>query len=526
MALRPDLAIGLPLSICPAERGAGPNGSSLLLEIFRSKNAASQKIARLFSEPAGFRAAAGLPANDLSPLARRRRTCYRDAAAPRCKRLEFVPDADHESDAAPRKAAPRGGYARIIALLMLLVAVGHFNRVGISVAGAEHIMPQYEFSPTEMGQVYSAFLLWYTLAMLPAGWLLDRYGPRRMLVVYGCGSALFVALTGCVGLAFRESGAVWLGLVAVRSILGACNAPLHPSAARMVFRHAPAPVRATANGMVTMAACLGIACTYYALGELIDWLDWPLAFVVCGGLTLAAAAAWTLATRTASPPVAPAPSAERPLAASSVFDALARRGVIFVTLSYSAQGYFQYLFFYWIEYYFESVQHQGVDVARRYTTLIMLTMGAGMVCGGWLADRAAAFSPRLGRGLVPLCGLIASGVAFELGLLSHNPQVMLAAFAVSAALLGTCEGAFWTTIVELGGRYGGAAGAMMNTGGNIGGTLSPYLTPLLSALFAERYGSEVGWRMSLAVAGGVAIVSALLWLGVDFRRDAGRESHV
>ena len=437
--------------------------------------------------------------------------------------LEFVSNAAPEVDAAPRNPAQQVGCGRIVALLMLLVAIGHFNRVGISVAGAEHIMPQYQLSPTEMGQVYSAFLLWYTLAMLPGGWLLDRYGPRRMLAVYACGSALFVGLTGCVGLAFRESGAVWLGLVVVRSILGAFNAPLHPSAARMVFRHAPPAMRATANGMVTMAACLGIACTYYALGELIDRLDWPLAFLVCGGLTLAVAVAWTLATRDASPPDAPVSSMERPVAARSVFDALARRGMIFVTLSYTAQGYFQYLFFYWIEYYFETVQKQGVDVARRYTTLIMLTMGAGMVCGGWLADRAAAFSPRLGRGLVPLCGLIASGVVFELGLLSHNPQVMLAAFALSAALLGTCEGAFWTTIVELGGQYGGAAGALMNTGGNVGGTLSPYLTPLLSALFAERYGSELGWRMSLAVAGGVAIAGALLWLGVG-RRDVDHGS--
>ncbi len=433
-------------------------------------------------------------------------------------------DAARQSDAGPRTLAPQRTHARIVALLMLLVAIGHFNRVGISVAGAEHIMPQYQLTPTQMGQVYAAFLLCYTLAMLPGGWLIDRFGPRRMLIVCACGSALFVALTGCVGLAFRESHSVWLGLVVVRSILGVFNAPLHPSAARMVFWHAPSALRATVNGMVTMAACLGIAFTYYGLGELIDRFDWPMAFIICGGLTLAVAGAWTLGTPAAPPPSPPGTVAERSADARSAFDVLARRGVIFVTLSYTAQGYFQYLFFYWIEYYFESVQQQGVDVARRYTTLIVLMMGAGMVCGGWLADRAAAFWPRLGRGLVPVCGLIASGAVFELGLLSDNPQVILAAFALSAALLGTCEGSFWTTIVELGGRFGGAAGALMNTGGNLGGTLSPYLTPLLSAIFAERYGSDLGWRMSLAVAGGVAILGALLWLGVGFRRGAEKVS--
>jgi MFS family permease len=173
------------------------------------------------------------------------------------------------------------------------------------------------------------------------------------------------------------------------------------------------------------------------------------------------------------------------------------------------------LFFYWIEYYFETVQHQGVDVARRYSTLIVLLMGAGMVLGGWLTDRASGwFSSRRRRGLVPAIGLLASGVVFQLGLLSSDPRTTLAAFALAAALLGTCEGAFWTTIVELGGRFGGAAGGLMNTGGNIGGTLSPYLTPLLSGYFTLHFGDDRGWRMSLAVAGAVAILGALLWSGV------------
>jgi MFS family permease len=116
---------------------------------------------------------------------------------------------------------------------MLVAALGHFNRVGMSVAGAERIIPQYDLEPAQMGLVYSAFLFCYTLAMLPAGWFIDRYGARNTLVVFGFGSAIFVALTGCVGLAFHEAQGVWLGLLGVRSLLGITNAPLHPAAARM-----------------------------------------------------------------------------------------------------------------------------------------------------------------------------------------------------------------------------------------------------------------------------------------------------
>ncbi|HXT60006.1 MAG TPA: MFS transporter [Pirellulales bacterium] len=417
----------------------------------------------------------------------------------------------------PGEAAPGHPYGRLVPLLMLVVALGHFNRVGMSVAGAERIISQYGLQPTQMGKVYSAFLLCYTLAMLPGGWLLDRFGPRRMLMTFGFGSALFVALTGCVGLAFHEGRAVWLGLLLIRSLLGAVNAPLHPSAARMVFQHVPTTSRSSSNGLVTSAACLGIAFTYYGLGKLMDWADWPIAFIVCGGLTLAIAVVWTLGTSAAMfSPAAPRVLANAAPDSFSVFEILGRRGVICITLSYAALGYFQYLFFYWIEYYFETIQQQGVDVARRYTTLIMLTMGAGMVCGGWLTDRApASLSPRLRRGLVPLSGMMASGLIFELGLFNSDPRITLAAFALAAAFLGACEGAFWTTAVELGGRFGGTAGGLMNAGGNVGGTLSPYLTPLLGAYFAKNFGDDIAWRLSLAVAGAVSVLGALLWLGVD-----------
>ncbi|HZN34095.1 MAG TPA: MFS transporter [Pirellulaceae bacterium] len=413
-------------------------------------------------------------------------------------------------------------YWPVVILLMLVVGLGHFNRVGMSVAGTERIIPEYKIAPDQMGLVYSAFLLFYTLAMLPGGWFIDRFGARAALAAYGFASAAFVALTGCVGLLWDDARGVWLGLIAVRSLMGVVNAPLHPASARMVYGHVPAGAKSLANGLVTFAACVGIAGTFYILGPLIDRWDWPRAFLITSVFTAAVACVWLVGTRYAT--AAPAGGGKLEMAAprlSELWPLLGRRSVICITLSYAAMGFFQYLFFYWIEYYFETVQKQGVDVARQYSALTTLAMGAGMVCGGWLADKVpAAFGPRIRRRLVPMLGMIASGVVFELGLLSPDIRVTLAAFALAAALLGATEGAFWTTVVELGGRFGGTAAGLMNTGGNAGGTLSPYVTPLLSTYFAAQFGEELGWRLGLSVAGAVSILGALLWCGVDPGRDA------
>jgi MFS family permease len=413
--------------------------------------------------------------------------------------------------------AVRADLRKTVPLLMLVVATGHFNRIAISVAGNERIVPRLGVAPDKMGMVYSAFLLVYTLAMLPGGWFIDRFGPRVALMVLAFGSTVFVALTGGVGFLASDAWSVWLGLLIVRSMLGLINAPLHPASARMVFEHLPPQSRAMANGLVTGVACAGIAATYIVFGTLIDRFEWPVAFLISSGLTFLVALIWTFGTRpTGGPSDRVAARSRASFELSALLPVLRRRSVICLTLSYAAYGYFQYLFFYWVQYYFETIQKQDPQVARGYSTMITLAMGVGMLGGGWLSGRLPrSVSPRARRALIPVLGMIASGVVFELGLLGPDGRTTLAAFAVSAALLGLCEAGFWTSVVELGHPFGGTAAGLMNTGGNAGGTLSPYLTPLMSLYFAEHYGPDLGWRLSLGIAGVIVAAGAAFWWGVD-----------
>ena len=358
-----------------------------------------------------------------------------------------------------------------------------------------------------MGLVYTAFLTLYTLAMLPGGWFIDRFGPRLALLLLGFGSSLFVALTGCVGLVVHDAAALLAGAAGcqgtARRGLGAAASGRGPDGRR------PASAASKVSGW---------------LGELLGLpgnrgdpdrdgvADRPIR-LACRSVDLKRhdpGGRAGLGQRHASAPRPPAKQPCTSLDFEAIYQVLRQRGVIAITLSYAAYGYFQYLFFYWITYYFETVRHEDHVVSRRYTTAITLAMGAGMFCGGWLTSQVPArFSPWARRGLVPLLGMFASGGVFEMGLLVSNPQATLAAFILSAAFLGLCEAAFWTTAVELGGRYGGTAAGLMNTGGNAGGAISPYLTPAMSSLPRRtlapiRVGGSL-WRWpgssSLAAAG-------------------------
>src|SRR5262249_60405107 len=85
---------------------------------------------------------------------------------------------------------------------------------------------------------------------------------------------------------------------------------------------------------------------------------------------------------------------------------LARRDLWLISLSYTAFGYFQYLFFYWMDYYFKDVLHVDKVNARSDSFWITLAQGAGMVLGGLCTDTICRWiGVARGRRLIVMTGM-------------------------------------------------------------------------------------------------------------------------
>jgi MFS family permease len=414
-------------------------------------------------------------------------------------------------DRAIGRATREGGHPRgaIVALLMAIVFTGHFNRMCMATAGDARIMDQYGIAPERMGVVYSALLLTYTVCMIPGGLFIDRYGPRIALAALGFGSAFFVAMTGAVGWALDDGASVFAALVGVRCLLGVVFTPLHPGSARAVSLWVPPDWRSRTNGLVNGSALVGIAATPPAFGLLIDRFDWPLAFLIVAGFTATLSVIWTtFATDGPAHPGSPPARAEPPGPAESWRTLLGRRSLVLLTLSYGAVGYFQYLFFYWMTYYFRTVLHLPEGRSRFYAAIPPLAMAAGMPLGGWLSDLLErAVGTSRGRGIVPMAGMTAGALLLVLGALASEPAWIVFWFALALGAVGASEGPFWATAIELGGRRGGSSAAFFNTGGNLGGMLAPVVTPLI--------GRQFGWGWAVGVGGAVCLAGVVLWLWID-----------
>jgi ACS family D-galactonate transporter-like MFS transporter len=409
-------------------------------------------------------------------------------------------------------AGPSRRGVGMVLLLMATVFVSHFNRVSMATAGDARIMKQYEITPTRMGLIYSAYLLIYTLCMIPGGLFIDRFGARRALIALGFGSAVFVGLTGLIGLSFHDAGRVFMGLLIVRGCLGIVSSPLHPASARAIGNWIAPGGRSRTNGLVNGSALLGIAVTPLLFGALIDRFDWPVAFVITAGFSAALALIW-VAFATDHPQGStgrPVPIGDgTPAPGKAPWLALfAQRSLILLTLSYATVNYFQYLFFYWMNYYFHTVLELPEATSRSYAAIPPLAMAAGMPLGGWLSDRLERASGTIrSRRIVPMAGMTAGALLLILGAFAQSPAWIVVWFALALGAVGAAEGPFWATAVELGGRRGGSAAALFNTGGNAGGLLAPIVTPVVGQYF--------GWGYAVGFGGVICLLGVVLWFWID-----------
>jgi MFS family permease len=322
--------------------------------------------------------------------------------------------------------------------------------------------------------------------------------------------------------------------------MGLCSTPLHPGAARSIGQWFPAGESALANGLITGASILAYAVVHPVFGRLTDQFEWPRAFLITGAATFALALVWwwvgsdgSFGDKASAPsPGAPAGTESYGVAVGTESSGSARppavlpyevppppppplppvgplwhsRELWLLTVSYAAVGYFQYLFFYWLHYYFDAILKWDKVQSRYYAGLPSLAMAAAMPLGGLLL---AAIEPRFGRRkrfVIPLLGMLTAAACLLIGLKAVGAGWVVTWFTLALAFLGLCESAFWVTAVELGGRRAGTSAAIMNTGGNGIGLLAPVLTPLISSRF--------GWGGGLFVGALVAVVGAVCWLGI------------
>jgi ACS family glucarate transporter-like MFS transporter len=377
----------------------------------------------------------------------------------------------------------------------------YIDRIIITIAGPG-IIREFSVTETQMGTVYSAYLFSYSIMMIPGGWFTDVAGPRVSLAVMAFGSALFTALTTLGG---SPGLGTYIGIVpaflVIRLAMGIFASPMYPAAGRMSANWNPPAARARVWGWIASGAGFGGACTPLLFSWMRAHYGWRGSFWLAAAGSAALAGVWYRSVRDYPPDKKPIAG---PRASTPWSELFANRDLMLLTAGYFTVNYFEYIFFFWLYYYFGQIRKMGMDQSAVYTTLMWIAWIVMTPIGGWVSDRlAASVDLRNGRRLVVVGGLSISALLVFIGTNVSGTVPTALLLCLSLGFAAATDAPYWAAAIDASGKHSGTGGAIFNTGGNLGGMLAPTLTPLFAHWF--------GWSSGLYFGGAVVLLGVSVW---------------
>jgi MFS transporter, ACS family, glucarate transporter len=404
----------------------------------------------------------------------------------------------------------------VLGVSCLVAAIVYLDRVNIAIAGPL-LLREYGLSEIELGTILSAFAAGYGMFMLPAGWLLQRLGPRRCLTFALLAWAVFTMLTALAGGIGSALGSTLLGFLVIRFLLGATEAVSLPGLNVTTSLWAAKQEIGRFTSIWLGSLQLGAAVAPVLVATLMVSHGWRVPFYVLSAASVGAGLLWwwLVRDRISEHPWANAAEAARVGAGKGATGATpwgtiwGHRTTWFLMAGYAFQGYVASVYIFWMYLYITLVRHVPLVKGAWLATLPPIAQLVMAPIGGFLSDAILrrTGNKTMARRIVGMSGMLGTAILVMVGAFTVDTSLAIIILALGAGLLWLATGMFWSAASDFGGPHSGAVSSIMNFGANILGFLAPTITPLIGRLF--------GYDWALVAVAGAAVVSGLLWLGVD-----------
>jgi len=387
----------------------------------------------------------------------------------------------------------------VLAFLCAAALIAYVQRLGFNVAvGA--IGADLKLDKRQMGQIMSAWFLGYAIMQIPAGWLADRFGSRRILFILGIVWSIF---TGMIGLAWD-----FYSLLGIWFAMGLAQAGIFPCAAKSIGQWFDDTKRSSALGLLGSSMALGSAIAPALTGLLVTHYRWPPVFVAYSLVGLA----WAFLFFIKSPDTPPRINMSQPAAPPPKWTGKDWRSLFTSVpmILLCSQQFFRALgmafFFTWFATYLQETRKVNLAASGLMTGLIGLGAMAGGILGGffsdWLFRRTR--NRRLSRQGIAVVGLsLCSGMVLISGSIEdRNLALGVITIGAFSATFGGIAG--YTVAVEFGGKRVATVFSIMNTCGNIGAALFPIIVGSL-------INATGNWNLVLYLFAAVLALDAIIW---------------
>ena len=156
-------------------------------------------------------------------------------------------------------------------LSFLAMVIAYCDRVNLSVT-APMIMQEYHWDTVKMGWALSGFFMGYTFPMIPAGRLVDHFGPKR---VFAAGMAWWSLFTAVTPLSRSVAG-----LTCMRAVMGVGQSGTIPSINRSLVNWFPRQEYSRAFGFSYSGGFAGPILAFPLASVLLHAFGWRSVFFV------------------------------------------------------------------------------------------------------------------------------------------------------------------------------------------------------------------------------------------------------
>jgi MFS transporter, ACS family, D-galactonate transporter len=351
------------------------------------------------------------------------------------------------------------------------------------------IREDLEISFTQAGMLAAAGALSYACAQIPAGYLSDRYGPRRLF---------FVGLLGwsALSLVFGTIHAFWLAL-ANQFVAGAFRALLFaPGLALLASWFAPGR-RATAMSLFLLGGHAGSVLLSLAGPSLAERYGWRPTFIAFAVVGIGAACLYGLYAKEQ-----PQPRGVKPISTRDFLE-VARFPILWVCSWLQFVRFAAVLgFSFWLPSFLVADRGFSLPAAGLVMAMSAALSAPSNTLGAYVSDRLKNPPLVIGCALAILAGAAALLPEVE------STAVLLAVVAVYSIFHGFYFGPLFLVPVEvLGSRVAGTTIGFSNLFANVGGFVCVYS---LGAVRDTAGSFAWGFRgISAACLAGVALAAVL-----------------
>jgi ACS family sodium-dependent inorganic phosphate cotransporter len=386
---------------------------------------------------------------------------------------------------------------QIALFCFILLLIAYCDRVNLATAVPE-IMSQYRWGSIRMGWVLSAFFLGYTCCLIPAGLLIQRFGPWPLLAF--CITGWSIA-TACTPLARSLPG-----FYCMRFLVGVCESAVFPSINSLLAEWFPPREYARAAGFCWSGGYAGPIIAFPLAGVVMAMLGWKAIFYLFAllGVVLlllvlyvgGTPRKWRLpAKRGNSPGLVSAQLWKGVLACPAVWALL---------ILHFSSNWFAYVLLSWLPAYFQQARHFSVTVTAFASALPFCAALAGTSIFAWLADTASVRRSRtLVRKRLLLLYLLCAPALLLLPRINHAVLVV-AMLSLSACLMTAATPVYASGSLDLAPGLTAMIVGIQGSFANLAGVLAPAASGYLMKLFS--------WDAVFAVTAGVCTIGAAAYL--------------